>query len=74
MVKIGARTTVPYWAAGGAFLPYASGYFADVASLSWALHPADIAGAPDTPGHFGSGIVGGSGHFDGGGFDGSGGH
>jgi hypothetical protein len=72
MVKIGARST-PYWAAGSAFLPYAEGYFAGVATLSWALHPASAASEVDSTGHFGAGIVGGSGHFDGGGFDGSGG-
>ena len=72
MVTMGTRP-VPYWAAGNAFLPYAAGYFAGVASLSWALHPASLDAAPETGGHFGTGIVGGSGHFDGGGFDGSGG-
>jgi len=71
-VKIGART-MPYWAAGSAFLPYAEGYFAGVAALSWALHPAAFEAAPETGGYFGTGIVGSSGHFDGGGFDGSGG-
>ncbi len=71
-VKIGART-MPYWAAGSAFLPYTEGYFAGVAALSWALHPAVFEQAPETGGHFGAGIVGSSGHFDGGGFDGSGG-
>jgi hypothetical protein len=71
-VKIGARS-MPYWAAGSAFLPYAEGYFAGVAALSWALHPAAFEAAPETGGYFGTGIVGSSGHFDGGGFDGSGG-
>ena len=71
-VKIGART-MPYWTAGSAFLPYTQGYFAGVASLSWALHPAVFETAPETTGYFGTGIVGSSGHFDGGGFDGSGG-
>ena len=71
-VKIGART-MPYWAAGSAFLPYTQGYFAGVAALSWALRPAAFEAAPETTGYFGHGIVGSSGHFDGGGFDGSGG-
>ena len=70
-VRIGART-MPYWTAGSAFLPYAQGYFAGVAALSWALEPAAFEAAPETPGYFGHGIVGSSGHFDGGGFDGSG--
>ena len=72
IVKIGART-MPYWTAGSAFLPYTQGYFADVAALSWALQPAPVEAAPETIGYFGHGIVGSSGHFDGGGFDGSGG-
>jgi len=71
-VEAGTRTR-PYWAAGSAFLPYAEGYFAGVAALSWALHPAAFEAAPETGGYFGTGIVGSSGHFDGGGFDGSGG-
>src|SRR4029077_20773037 len=71
-VKIGART-MPYWTAGSAFLPYTQGYFAGVASLSWALHPAVFEGAPESTGYFGTVFVGSSGHFDGGGFDGSGG-
>lgn len=72
-VKIGART-MPYWAAGSAFLPYTQGYFAGVAALSWALQPAAVEAAPETTGYFGHGIVGSRGHFDGGGFDRSGGH
>ena len=71
MVTMGART-MPYWAAGSAFIPYTKGYFASAAALSWALHPAAIEIAPGTPGHFGYGI-GSSGRLDSGGFDGSGG-
>ena len=71
-VKVGTRR-MPYWAAGRAFLSYAEGYFASVAAFSWALHPAAFEAAPETGGYFGTGIVGSSGHFDGGGFDGSGG-
>lgn len=69
--KLGART-LPYWSAGAAFIPYTRGYFASEAALSWALRPAAIEMAPQAPGYFGTGIVGSSGHFDGGGFDGSG--
>ena len=54
-VKIGART-MPYWAAGSAFLPYTQGYFAGVAALSWALHPAAFAAAPETGRFFPNGI------------------
>jgi uncharacterized membrane protein YgcG len=72
-VTVGART-MPYWAAGSAFLPYTQGYFAGTATLSWALRPGEVEGAPDKAGYFGTGIVGSSGHFDGGGFDGSGGN
>ena len=64
-VKIGART-MPYWAAGSAFLPYAEGYFAGVASISWALHPEVFEAAPETGGYFPIGIVGSSGGFGGG--------
>lgn len=72
-VKIGGRTP-PYWRAGSAFLPYTRGYFATVATLSWACHPEapDAAAGTSAPGSFGTGIVGSSGNFDGGGFDGSG--
>ena len=80
MVKVGART-MPYWAAGSAFLPYAEGYFAGVAALSWALHPVAFEAAPETGGSFPKGIAGiggGSGGsvggLDGGGFDGGGGN
>jgi hypothetical protein len=74
MVKIGARTT-PYWAAGSAFQPYTEGYFASAVNLSWAIHPAvsDAAAGTSAPGYMGTGVVGSSGHLDGGGFDGSGG-
>ena len=73
MVTVGTRTT-PYWTAGTAFLPYARGYFASAATLSWAWQPEvpDAAAATARSGHLGAGIVGSSGHFDGGGFDGSG--
>ena len=50
-VKAGTRTR-PYWAAGSAFLPYAEGYFAGVAALSWALHPAAFEAAPETGRYF----------------------
>jgi hypothetical protein len=72
-VSTGSRT-MPYWTAGYAFLPYTRGYFAGVATLSWAHQPSvpDAAAGTGTPGSFGSGIVGSSGRFDGGGFDGSG--
>jgi uncharacterized membrane protein YgcG len=82
MVKIGART-MPYWAAGSAFLPYAEGYFAGEAALSWALHPAAFEAAPEArrylpngiDGSWGSGSGGGgsSGGVGGGGVDGGGG-
>ena len=74
LVQIGARTT-PYWAAGDAFQPYTEGYFASAVNLAWAFHPAvsDAAAGTSAPGYFGSGVVGSSGHHDGGGFDGSGG-
>ena len=80
-VKIGTRT-MPYWAAGSAFLPYAEGYFAGVAALSWALHPAAFETAPETGRYFPNGIAGTSGGFgggvgaagDGGGADGGGGN
>ena len=78
-VKIGTRR-MPYWAAGSAFLPYTEGYFAGVATLSWALHPAAFEAAPATGGYFRNGIVGTSGGFgggvggDGGGADGGGGN
>ncbi|CUR54558.1 conserved hypothetical protein [metagenome] len=70
-VQLGTRT-MPYWAAGSAFLAYTKGYFSDVPTLAWALTEAAVESAPDRPGYFGTGIVGSSGHFDGGGFDGSG--
>ena len=73
MVKIGTRT-MPYWAAGSAFLPYAEGYFAGVAALSWALHPAAFEAAPETGRYFPNGIggdfsraIGGGGNASGGG-------
>ena len=79
-VKIGART-MPYWAAGSAVLPYTQGYFAGVAALSWALHPAAFEAAPETGGYFPNGIVGGFsgglggvGGVDGGGSGGGGGN
>ena len=71
MVMIGARP-VPYWAAGSAYLPYLAGYSAGVPSLSWVFDPAGMEAAAEAAGNHGSGIVEGSGHFDGGGFDGSG--
>ena len=73
LVKTGNRTG-PYWAAGSAFLPYTRGYFASTATLSWACNPqvADAAASTGAPGYFGTGIVGSSGNFDGGGYDGSG--
>lgn len=62
-VKIGSLT-VPYWEAGGTYLPYAEGYFAGAAVMMWAFQPpADLGGG----GH-GGGFDGGG--FDGGGFDG----
>jgi len=57
MVKIGTRM-MPYWVAGSAFLPYAEGYFAGVAVLSWALHPAAFAAPPETSRYFPNGIGG----------------
>jgi len=72
MVDRGAGR-LPYWAAGSAFLAYTEGYFAAVPTLSWALRPAAVELAPTTSRHFDQGIVGSSGNFDGGGFDGSGG-
>ena len=73
LVEVGARRT-PYWAAGDAFRPYTRGYFASAPALAWAFEPEvpDAAAGRPTPGHLGSGVVGSSGHFDGGGFDGSG--
>jgi hypothetical protein len=73
LAQVGARRA-PYWTAGEAFRAYARGYFSSAPTLSWALMPevADAAAGSGGPGHFGSGIVGSSGHFDGGGFDGSG--
>ncbi len=58
---------MPYWAAGSAFLPYAEGYFAGVAALSWALHPAAFEAAPEARRHFPNGIDGSSGGGSGGG-------
>jgi hypothetical protein len=73
VVNMGNRTA-PYWAAGSAFLPYTRGYFATTATLAWACYDqvADAAAGAGAPGYFGTGIVGSSGNFDGGGFDGSG--
>ena len=71
-VKAGTRTR-PYWAAGGAFLPYAEGYFAGVAALSWALHPAAFEAAPETGRYFPNGIGGGWSRGVGGGGNGTGG-
>jgi hypothetical protein len=65
--------TLPYWAAGSAFLAYTQGYFAAAPTLEWALHPTTYEAAPADTGDMGAGIVGSSGHFDGGGYDGSGG-
>jgi hypothetical protein len=72
MVERGAGAS-PYWSAGSAFLPYARGYFAEVAALGWVLQPPTYEAAPADRGDLGAGIVGSSGHFDGGGYDGSGG-
>ena len=71
-VKVGART-MPYWAAGSAFLPYAEGYFAGVPALSWALHPGAFEAAPETGGYFPNGIGGGWSSGLGGGGNGTGG-
>src|SRR6478735_9374172 len=57
---------VPYWEAGGAYLPYAEGYFASAAVMTWALQ-AHTNGGP-----FGGVDGGGAGGFDGGGFGGGG--
>jgi hypothetical protein len=68
--------TLPYWAAGSAFLAYTQGYFAAAPTLEWALHPTTYEATPADSGNaggLGAGIVGSSGHFDGGGYDGSGG-
>lgn len=54
-VKIGTRT-MPYWAAGSAFMPYAEGYFAGVAALSWALHPAAFEAPPEARRYYPNGI------------------
>jgi hypothetical protein len=70
MVKIGART-MPYWAAGAAYQPYTSGYFATAAALTWAYQGQ--AYDPGGPSDFGVGGFHGSGTFDGGGYDGVGG-
>ena len=75
-VRIGSRT-VPYWAAGTAFLPYTEGYFASAVALTWAYQPAPVLDV-GWSGDLGGGHGGGGGHdggFDvGGGFgDGGGG-
>ncbi len=68
-VKIGSRT-VPYWAAGNAYLPYSQGYFANAAMLTWAFQPSIVVSDFGSVGGFDGGGFGG---FDGGGAGGDGG-
>lgn len=74
-VKIGSRT-VPYWEAGGAFLPYGDGYFAGAAAVAWAFQPpATLDGGGWHGGFEGGGFDSGghaAGGYDGGGGDGGG--
>jgi hypothetical protein len=67
-VRIGSRT-VPYWAAGNAYLPYTEGYFASSAIVMYALTTPTVW--TDFSAFGGGGFDGGG--FDGGGFDGGGG-
>lgn len=67
-IKIGART-MPYWAAGHAFQPYTAGYFATVATMTWAYQDQAL-GAFDVGGFHSGGASDGGGGYVGGGYDG----
>lgn len=76
-VRIGGRT-VPYWEAGGAYLPYGAGYFVSgpgtgALAMGWAFEPpvADSFGGGHGGGHHGGSWDGGG--LDGGGWDAGGG-